>query len=149
MSLNRYSVSFPLQRYEKFLLFPSISVFQIKLYKLLSSYLKLISFFFFFLNYFLYLCTIKQTTITMQQSNHNDPLGRRTLATNGTQESSKSFGRSELAQMYFPQLKPMSAWLRLKDLLSDDPALAPLLATGRRVFIPREVSLIFECLGTP
>ena len=61
----------------------------------------------------------------------------------------KTFGRSELAQRYFPQLKPMSAWLRLKDLMSADATLAPLLLNGRRVFIPSEVSLIYARLGVP
>ena len=42
-------------------------------------------------------------------------------------QTSKSFKRSELAQCYFPDLKPMSAWEKFKDWLNVNARLRPLL----------------------
>ena len=39
------------------------------------------------------------------------------------EHSSKSFGRMELAQLYFPYILPRSAWQKLKSLLDEDPSL--------------------------
>ena len=61
----------------------------------------------------------------------------------------QTFGRTQLAQMYFPNIQPMSAWLKLKSLLSEDPDLAPLSQLKRRSFLPAEVAKIYESLGHP
>ena len=63
--------------------------------------------------------------------------------------TTRTFGRMELAQLYFPHLCDRSAWRKLKDCLESEPALKGLLATGRRSFLPCEVSLIFSTLGAP
>ena len=60
-----------------------------------------------------------------------------------------SMGRSELAQRYFPNIQPMSAWLKLKSLLQEDPALAHLAQLRRRTFLPTEVNIIYQRLGQP
>ena len=57
------------------------------------------------------------------------------------------FGRTELALQYFPHLKPHSAWLKLRSLLTDDPTTAPLARQTRRTFMPAEVTLIYRSLG--
>jgi|GEM_PF-6666041 hypothetical protein len=61
----------------------------------------------------------------------------------------RSYGRSELAQQYFPELKQMSAWLKLKSLMLEYPELISLTHLSRRTFTPREVALLFDTLGTP
>ena len=38
----------------------------------------------------------------------------------------QALGRMELAQAYFPALTPRAAWRKLKSLLEDSPATAPL-----------------------
>ena len=55
----------------------------------------------------------------------------------------------ELAQRYFPNIQPMSAWLKLKALLLDDPALEHLARLRRRTFLPCEVNIIYQQLGQP
>ena len=59
------------------------------------------------------------------------------------------FGRTELAQQYFPRLTPRSAWQKFRALLIDDPTTAPLARQSRRTFMPAEVSLIYRSLGRP
>ena len=61
----------------------------------------------------------------------------------------QSMGRSELAQRYFPNVQPMSAWLKLKALLLENPDLAPLTQLKRRTFSPAEVNKIYQTLGQP
>ena len=61
----------------------------------------------------------------------------------------KTYGRSELAQQYFPHLKQMSAWLNLKSLMLEYPELEALTQLSRRTFTPREVALLFDTLGAP
>ena len=61
----------------------------------------------------------------------------------------KTYGRMELAQLYFPAIAPRSAWRRMKDLLSESPSTAELALHSRRVFMPAEVSLIFKTFGEP
>lgn len=61
----------------------------------------------------------------------------------------KSYGRSELAQQYFPHLKQMSAWLKLKSLMLEYPELEPLTRLPRRTFTPREVAVLIDLLGAP
>ena len=64
-------------------------------------------------------------------------------------QTSKSFKRSELAQCYFPDLKPMSAWEKFKDWLNANARLRPLLSITRRTYTPAEVQLIYDVLGEP
>ena len=59
----------------------------------------------------------------------------------------RTFGRSELAQCYFPTLKPMSVWEKFKEWLAFNPRLSSLLALSRRTFTPAEVDLIYAELG--
>ena len=102
------------------------------------------------------LCTFvpaeEHLNLSMELCNQTVPLGL-PLATNGTQESSQlkvqSIGRSELAQRYFPYVQPMSAWLKLKALLMENPDLAPLTQLKRRTFSPAEVNKIYQSLGQP
>ncbi|MBO5632812.1 MAG: DUF4248 domain-containing protein [Aeriscardovia sp.] len=61
----------------------------------------------------------------------------------------KTYGRMELAQMYFPAIAPRSAWRRMKDLLREKSSTAELAEMSRRVFMPAEVSLIFNTFGEP
>jgi hypothetical protein len=65
------------------------------------------------------------------------------------EQSSKSFGRMELAQLYFPYILPRSAWQKLKSLLEEDPALQHLTTLKRRSFLPSEVNKIYQHLGHP
>ena len=61
----------------------------------------------------------------------------------------KTYGRSELAQLYFPTLLQKSAWQKLKSWLSLNPALRSLANLPRRTFTPAEVQLIYNQLGEP
>ena len=61
----------------------------------------------------------------------------------------RTFGRSELAQCYFPKLKPMTAWEKLKLWLDLDPRLKHLAELTRRTFTPAEVQLIYSEFGEP
>ena len=63
--------------------------------------------------------------------------------------NTRSYGRAELALRYFPNIQPQSAWLKLKSLLLDDPALAHLARLKRRSFLPAEVKIIYQRLGQP
>ena len=64
-------------------------------------------------------------------------------------QNTRSFGRTELATHYFPNIKPMSAWLKLKALLLENPDLEPLTQLKRRTFSPAEVNKIYQALGQP
>ncbi len=61
----------------------------------------------------------------------------------------RSYGRTELAQAYFPQICPKAAWEKLKSVMADDPTLSPLLTICRRTFMPAEVDRIFAARGRP
>lgn len=63
--------------------------------------------------------------------------------------TSKSLGRMELAQLYFPFIQPHSAWKKLRSLLADDPATSQLTQLRRRTFLPSEVNIIYQHLGHP
>ena len=76
-----------------------------------------------YFDYFSYLCTM-ETTI-------------------------RTYGRTELAQLYFPAICPRAAWAKLRLYMSDYPQLRKLLTCKRRTFLPIEVSLIFDTLGRP
>ena len=64
-------------------------------------------------------------------------------------EKTRTFGRSELAQTYFPKLKPMTAWEKFKEWLAYNPRLRSLTELTRRTFTPAEVQLIYSELGEP
>ena len=90
-----------------------------------------ISFYLFpYLSYFLYLCRAEEHHTFMSQN-------------------TRSFGRTELAQCYFPNIQPQSAWLKLKALLLEDPSLAHLTQLKRRTSLPCEVNKIYQALGQP
>ncbi len=61
----------------------------------------------------------------------------------------RTFGRTELAQHYFPQLKAKSAWEKLKSWLTVNPRLRALATITRRTFTPAEVAQIYAELGEP
>ena len=61
----------------------------------------------------------------------------------------RTYGRTELAQLYFPAICPRAAWAKLRLYMSDYPRLRKLLVCRRRTFLPAEVSLIFDTLGRP
>ena len=61
----------------------------------------------------------------------------------------RTYGRTELAQLYFPAICPRAAWAKLRLYMSDYPRLSHLLTVRRRTFLPAEVALIFDCLGRP
>lgn len=61
----------------------------------------------------------------------------------------RTFGRTELAQLYFPNLLPKTAWEKLRSWFEINERLSPLLHTGRRTFTPAEVALIIDQLGEP
>ena len=60
-----------------------------------------------------------------------------------------SMGRAELAQRYFPNILPQTAWQKLRGLLAADPALVHLSKLKRRTFLPAEVNIIYQSLGQP
>lgn len=63
--------------------------------------------------------------------------------------TTRSYGRMELAQAYFPAITPRAAWKKLKSLLIDDLSTSHLARLTRRTFLPAEVATIFAALGTP
>ena len=65
------------------------------------------------------------------------------------EQTIKTYGRSELAQLYFPDLLQKSAWQKLKSWLELNPRLRNLAALTRRTFTPAEVALIYSELGEP
>lgn len=60
-----------------------------------------------------------------------------------------TYGRTELAQQYFPKMNAQAAWFKLRQWLTLNPDTRPLLQTGRRSFTPAEVALIFDRIGEP
>ena len=64
-------------------------------------------------------------------------------------QNPRSYGRTELATHYFPNIKPLSAWLKLRGLLASDPELSHLTQLKRRTFLPSEVNIIYQRLGQP
>ena len=61
----------------------------------------------------------------------------------------RTFGRSELAQQYFPQLSAMSAWRKFKEWLEYNPQLRHLLDLTRRSFTAAAAHQIYTQLGEP
>jgi hypothetical protein len=60
-----------------------------------------------------------------------------------------SFNRTALAQRYFPDLLPLSAWAKFRRWLLTNPRLKPLLASKSRSFTPAQVALIYSEIGEP
>ena len=65
------------------------------------------------------------------------------------EQSPKTIGRMELAQLYFPYILPRSAWQKFKSLLEEIPALKHLTTLHRRSYLPAEVNIIYQQLGKP
>ena len=66
----------------------------------------------------------------------------------------RKYGRTELAQLYSPDIQPESAWVKLKQWIDLNPGLADRLrALGYdshlRSFTPAQVRAIVEALGEP
>ena len=66
----------------------------------------------------------------------------------------RTYGRTELAQLYSPYITPDAAWRRLRRWISYNQSLTRKLAdTGyspmQRVFTPAQVKLIMDELGEP
>ena len=61
----------------------------------------------------------------------------------------RSFGRTELAQRYFPELTPDGAWHKLRAWLHLNPRLSHFYELRSRTFTPAEVQLIYTELGEP
>lgn len=66
----------------------------------------------------------------------------------------KSFGRTELALLYCPDITPGRAWRKLQQWIALYPGLTEQLRqhgyTGKsRSFTPAQVGLIIEALGEP
>ena len=55
----------------------------------------------------------------------------------------------ELAQRYFPNILPHSAWKKFKSLLEEEPSLCCLSTQRRRTYTPAEVNKIYQHLGEP
>ena len=97
--------------------------------------------FFAYIRKILYLCSAEEHLyISMELCNHK---------VQSSKFKVQSLGRTELATHYFPNIKPMSAWLKLKALLQENPDLAPLSQLKRRTFLPSEVNKIYQSLGQP
>jgi len=61
----------------------------------------------------------------------------------------RTFGHSELAQQYFPQLSQGAAWRKLRAWLQLNPRLRHLLNSRGRTFTPAEVQMIYAEIGEP
>lgn len=66
----------------------------------------------------------------------------------------RAYGRTELAQCYFPLLNPQSAYRKLQSWIDYCPHLRERLkATGlnprSRVYMPVQVRMIVEAIGEP
>ena len=61
----------------------------------------------------------------------------------------KCYGRTELAQLYCPDVQPRSAYRRLKAWMALNPRLRPLLRQKGRSFTPAQVQRIISVLGEP
>lgn len=66
----------------------------------------------------------------------------------------RTYGRTELALAYFPELTPDAAWRKLRGWIELNPTLRQQLCSrprlGRlRTFTPRQVQLIADELGEP
>ena len=60
---------------------------------------------------------------------------------------SKPFGRTELAQIYFPRLCPEAAWHKLRSWLKINPRCLISMSSPVALSPPAEVRLIYAELG--
>ena len=66
----------------------------------------------------------------------------------------REYGRTELAQLYSPTVTPESAWRKFRRWMDRFPGLTERLremgySDRSRIFTPRQVRLIVDCLGEP
>lgn len=61
----------------------------------------------------------------------------------------RSYGRTELAQLYCPSVSSQHAYRKLRGWMSMQPSLHPLLALKQRSFTPAQVAQIVEAIGEP
>lgn len=66
----------------------------------------------------------------------------------------RQYGRTELAQMYSPDIAPESAWRKLRRWIEHYPGLTEQLhslgyVSGARCFTPLQVQAIINALGEP
>ena len=66
----------------------------------------------------------------------------------------RTYGRTELAQLYSPYITPDAAWRRLRRWIAFNKSLTKKLAASgyiptQRVFTPAQVKLIMDELGDP
>jgi len=67
----------------------------------------------------------------------------------------REYGRTELAQLYAPDITPEAAWRKLRSWMDIHPTLGSTLATmgydprRQRSFTPAQVRVITEALGEP
>ena len=67
----------------------------------------------------------------------------------------RQYGRTELAQLYFPDIASESAWKKLRHYIEHQPTLmVDLHAVGydaarQRFFTPRQVRIIVDAIGAP
>ncbi len=66
----------------------------------------------------------------------------------------REYGRTELAQLYSPDIAPASAWKKLKGWIALYPGLTQKLESlgynpGKRIFTPAQVKAITDAIGEP
>lgn len=61
----------------------------------------------------------------------------------------RCYGRTELAQLYFPDMLPQSAYRKLLSWLRLNPRLRHLARSRQRTFTPAQVARIVRELGEP
>ena len=66
----------------------------------------------------------------------------------------RQYGRTELAQLYSPDITPESAWKKLKQWIDHYPGLDERLHTlgyhpRQRIFTPAQVAMIVGAIGEP
>ena len=61
----------------------------------------------------------------------------------------RSYGRTELAQAYCPELSPDAAYRKLTRWMRQNPRLRDMVSRRMRAFTPAEVRKIVEELGEP
>lgn len=66
----------------------------------------------------------------------------------------RQYGRTELAQLYSPNITPEAAWKKLKTWIDFCPGLNQRLRTAgyqprQRIFTPAQVTMIVEAIGEP
>lgn len=66
----------------------------------------------------------------------------------------KTYGRTELAQLYNPEVASETAWRRLRAWILKSPGMMERLMAagykrGQRVFTPKQVGIIVDGVGEP